>query len=221
MLPHSSGELLLLGTEGGHVFIVEVPGFREVEERNISLDQVASRLVTTNETELEIYTRRFITADKSSSWLSCLLQCTRRLHRPQESGTRRGLTGEPSRPRPGRYWLWTRSHDHMGSGETLCHAAHPCHTGTCSFRCKWLKWNPCYSWGISAIIFHICYVCFHCNHSNLRVCGGRMMEATFSVRTVMEVIVSGSWAERMWMRKRRNPTFHMVRRKNRPQHSLL
>lgn len=43
MLAHSSGELLLLGTEGGHVFIVEVPGFRELEERNISLDQVASR----------------------------------------------------------------------------------------------------------------------------------------------------------------------------------
>uniref|UniRef100_A0A673A3M1 LLGL scribble cell polarity complex component 2 n=1 Tax=Sphaeramia orbicularis TaxID=375764 RepID=A0A673A3M1_9TELE len=42
VLPHSSGELLLLGTEGGHVFIVEVPGFRELEERNISLDQVAS-----------------------------------------------------------------------------------------------------------------------------------------------------------------------------------
>lgn len=45
VLPHSSGELLLLGTEGGHVFIVEVPGFRELEERNISLDQVANRLV--------------------------------------------------------------------------------------------------------------------------------------------------------------------------------
>lgn len=43
VLAHSSGELLLLGTEGGHVFIVEVPGFRELEERNISLDQVASR----------------------------------------------------------------------------------------------------------------------------------------------------------------------------------
>ncbi|XP_071319576.1 LLGL scribble cell polarity complex component 2 isoform X2 [Trachinotus anak] len=42
VLAHSSGELLLLGTEGGHVFIVEVPGFRELEERNISLDQVAS-----------------------------------------------------------------------------------------------------------------------------------------------------------------------------------
>lgn len=43
VLAHSSGELLLLGTEGGHVFIVEVPGFRELEERNISLDQMASR----------------------------------------------------------------------------------------------------------------------------------------------------------------------------------
>uniref|UniRef100_UPI0037E8AAC8 LLGL scribble cell polarity complex component 2 isoform X1 n=1 Tax=Semicossyphus pulcher TaxID=241346 RepID=UPI0037E8AAC8 len=42
VLAHSSGELLLLGTEGGHVFIVEVPGFRELEERNISLDQVAA-----------------------------------------------------------------------------------------------------------------------------------------------------------------------------------
>lgn len=46
VLAHSSGELLLLGTEGGHVFIVEVPGFRELEERNISLDQVASRWAT-------------------------------------------------------------------------------------------------------------------------------------------------------------------------------
>ncbi|XP_017293370.1 LLGL scribble cell polarity complex component 2 isoform X1 [Kryptolebias marmoratus] len=42
VLPHSSGELLLLGTEGGHVFVVEVPGFRELEERNISLDQVSN-----------------------------------------------------------------------------------------------------------------------------------------------------------------------------------
>uniref|UniRef100_A0A3Q1G1I4 LLGL scribble cell polarity complex component 2 n=1 Tax=Acanthochromis polyacanthus TaxID=80966 RepID=A0A3Q1G1I4_9TELE len=42
VLAHASGELLLLGTEGGHVFIVEVPGFRELEERNISLDQVAA-----------------------------------------------------------------------------------------------------------------------------------------------------------------------------------
>lgn len=43
VLAHSSGELLLLGTEGGHVFVVEVPGFRELEERNISLEQVTSR----------------------------------------------------------------------------------------------------------------------------------------------------------------------------------
>lgn len=43
VLAHSSGELLLLGTEGGHVFVVEVPGFRELEERNISLDQVSNR----------------------------------------------------------------------------------------------------------------------------------------------------------------------------------
>ncbi|XP_014833536.1 PREDICTED: lethal(2) giant larvae protein homolog 2-like [Poecilia mexicana] len=42
VLTHSSGELLLLGTEGGHVFIVEVPGFRELEEMNISLDQITS-----------------------------------------------------------------------------------------------------------------------------------------------------------------------------------
>ncbi|XP_023805172.1 lethal(2) giant larvae protein homolog 2 isoform X1 [Oryzias latipes] len=44
VLAHSSGELLLLGTEGGHVFVVEVPGFRELEERNISLEQVTSRV---------------------------------------------------------------------------------------------------------------------------------------------------------------------------------
>uniref|UniRef100_A0A8C5BH49 LLGL scribble cell polarity complex component 2 n=1 Tax=Gadus morhua TaxID=8049 RepID=A0A8C5BH49_GADMO len=45
VLAHSSGELLLLGTEGGHVFVVEVPGFRELEERNISLDQVGALCV--------------------------------------------------------------------------------------------------------------------------------------------------------------------------------
>uniref|UniRef100_A0A8C1FZF6 LLGL scribble cell polarity complex component 2 n=1 Tax=Cyprinus carpio TaxID=7962 RepID=A0A8C1FZF6_CYPCA len=38
VLAHSSGELLLLGTEGGHVFVVEVPGFRELEENNISVE---------------------------------------------------------------------------------------------------------------------------------------------------------------------------------------
>lgn len=45
LLPHSSGELLLLGTEDGHVFIVEVPGFRELEEKHISVEQVSSRSV--------------------------------------------------------------------------------------------------------------------------------------------------------------------------------
>ncbi|XP_057681756.1 LLGL scribble cell polarity complex component 2 isoform X2 [Corythoichthys intestinalis] len=42
VLAHSSGDLLLLGSEGGHVFIVQVPGFRELEERNISLASVAN-----------------------------------------------------------------------------------------------------------------------------------------------------------------------------------
>ncbi|XP_061087860.1 LLGL scribble cell polarity complex component 2 isoform X2 [Conger conger] len=42
VLAHSSGELLLLGTEGGHVFVVEVPCFRELEERNISVEEVQS-----------------------------------------------------------------------------------------------------------------------------------------------------------------------------------
>lgn len=43
VLAHSSGELLLLGTEGGHVFVVEVPGFRELEERNISVEDIQAR----------------------------------------------------------------------------------------------------------------------------------------------------------------------------------
>ncbi|XP_056325050.1 LLGL scribble cell polarity complex component 2 isoform X1 [Danio aesculapii] len=44
VLAHSSGELLLLGTEGGHVFVVEVPGFRELEENNISVEDVQNRV---------------------------------------------------------------------------------------------------------------------------------------------------------------------------------
>ncbi|KAI5103352.1 lethal(2) giant larvae protein-like 2, partial [Silurus meridionalis] len=44
VLAHSSGELLLLGTEGGHVFVVEVPGFRELEENNISMEDIQSRV---------------------------------------------------------------------------------------------------------------------------------------------------------------------------------
>ncbi|XP_030630148.1 LLGL scribble cell polarity complex component 2 [Chanos chanos] len=42
VLAHSSGELLLLGTEGGHVFVVEVPGFQELEKLNISVEDVQS-----------------------------------------------------------------------------------------------------------------------------------------------------------------------------------
>uniref|UniRef100_A0A673M5L2 LLGL scribble cell polarity complex component 2 n=1 Tax=Sinocyclocheilus rhinocerous TaxID=307959 RepID=A0A673M5L2_9TELE len=44
VLAHSSGELLLLGTEGGHVFVVEVPGFRQLEENNISVEDVQNRI---------------------------------------------------------------------------------------------------------------------------------------------------------------------------------
>uniref|UniRef100_A0A4W5PW61 LLGL scribble cell polarity complex component 2 n=1 Tax=Hucho hucho TaxID=62062 RepID=A0A4W5PW61_9TELE len=44
VLTHSSGDLLFLGTEGGHVFVVEVPGFRELEESNISLENVTNSL---------------------------------------------------------------------------------------------------------------------------------------------------------------------------------
>uniref|UniRef100_A0A4W4EGU6 LLGL scribble cell polarity complex component 2 n=1 Tax=Electrophorus electricus TaxID=8005 RepID=A0A4W4EGU6_ELEEL len=43
VLAHSSGELLLLGTEGGHVFVVEVPGFRELEENNIIPEEYVGR----------------------------------------------------------------------------------------------------------------------------------------------------------------------------------
>ena len=63
MLAHSSGELLLLGTEGGHVFVVEVPGFRELEERNISLDQVANRSVQWESVFVYVYTHRMISTD--------------------------------------------------------------------------------------------------------------------------------------------------------------
>ncbi|MGH0142526.1 UNVERIFIED_CONTAM: hypothetical protein FKN15_055415 [Acipenser sinensis] len=44
ILAHSSGKLLYLGTEGGHVFVVEVPVFRELEERNISVEAVQQRV---------------------------------------------------------------------------------------------------------------------------------------------------------------------------------
>ncbi|KAK6478359.1 LLGL scribble cell polarity complex component 2 [Huso huso] len=44
VLAHSSGKLLYLGTEDGHVFVVEVPVFRELEERNISVEAVQQRV---------------------------------------------------------------------------------------------------------------------------------------------------------------------------------
>ncbi|KAK1162162.1 LLGL scribble cell polarity complex component 2-like isoform X1 [Acipenser oxyrinchus oxyrinchus] len=44
VLAHSSGKLLYLGTEGGHVFVVEVPVFRELEEHSISVEAVQQRV---------------------------------------------------------------------------------------------------------------------------------------------------------------------------------
>ncbi|XP_062886919.1 LLGL scribble cell polarity complex component 2 [Mobula hypostoma] len=40
VLPHSSGDVLFLGTEGGCVFVVEQPSFREQEERTITQEAV-------------------------------------------------------------------------------------------------------------------------------------------------------------------------------------
>lgn len=168
------------------------------------------------------------------SSLVCLLQRTRWLHRPQESRTRRGLTGECGQPKPSSYWLWTRSHGHLGSGERACHPAHPCHTGNCSVTlCKawtWIEYQPvlnkvwlepsCWILIFALCIFHVTL----CNHSNWRVCGGQRMEATFSVHTVMEVTVDGWWVEMTWMRRRRrrrNQTFLMVRIKMSTTHFYL
>lgn len=77
VLAHSSGELLLLGTEGGHVFIVEVPGFRELEERNISLDQVASRSASydTRHHLWPIVEYRFVKPEIMISWWKKLYNC--------------------------------------------------------------------------------------------------------------------------------------------------
>ncbi|XP_006001736.1 LLGL scribble cell polarity complex component 2 [Latimeria chalumnae] len=44
VLPHSSGEVLYLGTEGGCVFVVEVPSFREQEDKGINLETVSQRI---------------------------------------------------------------------------------------------------------------------------------------------------------------------------------
>lgn len=40
ILPHSSGELLYLGTESGTVFVVQLPGFRTLDDRTISSEAV-------------------------------------------------------------------------------------------------------------------------------------------------------------------------------------
>ncbi|XP_017740153.1 PREDICTED: lethal(2) giant larvae protein homolog 2 isoform X3 [Rhinopithecus bieti] len=44
VLPHSSCELLYLGTESGNVFVVQLPAFRALEDRTISSDAVLQRL---------------------------------------------------------------------------------------------------------------------------------------------------------------------------------
>ncbi|XP_036693350.1 LLGL scribble cell polarity complex component 2 isoform X4 [Balaenoptera musculus] len=44
VLPHSSCQLLYLGTESGSVFVVQLPAFRVLEDRTISSDAVLQRL---------------------------------------------------------------------------------------------------------------------------------------------------------------------------------
>ncbi|XP_068386140.1 LLGL scribble cell polarity complex component 2 isoform X2 [Eschrichtius robustus] len=44
VLPHSSCQLLYLGTESGSVFVVQLPAFRMLEDRTISSDAVLQRL---------------------------------------------------------------------------------------------------------------------------------------------------------------------------------
>ena len=43
VLPHSSCQLLYLGTESGSVFVVQLPAFRALEDRTISPDAVLQR----------------------------------------------------------------------------------------------------------------------------------------------------------------------------------
>ncbi|XP_059005759.1 LLGL scribble cell polarity complex component 2 isoform X3 [Mustela lutreola] len=44
VLPHSSRELLYLGTESGNVFVVQLPAFRTLEDRTISSDAVLQQV---------------------------------------------------------------------------------------------------------------------------------------------------------------------------------
>ncbi|XP_039595549.1 LLGL scribble cell polarity complex component 2 isoform X1 [Polypterus senegalus] len=44
VLAHSSRDLLYLGTEGGHVFVVKTPDFEELEEHYISVEDVQQRI---------------------------------------------------------------------------------------------------------------------------------------------------------------------------------
>lgn len=43
VLPHSSCQLLYLGTESGSVFVVQLPAFRALEDQTISSDAVLQR----------------------------------------------------------------------------------------------------------------------------------------------------------------------------------
>lgn len=46
VLPHSSREVLYLGTESGNIFVVELPSFRVLEDRTITSEAVLQRWVS-------------------------------------------------------------------------------------------------------------------------------------------------------------------------------
>ena len=46
VLPHSSREVLYLGTESGNIFVVELPSFRVLEDRTITCEAVLQRWVS-------------------------------------------------------------------------------------------------------------------------------------------------------------------------------
>lgn len=73
------------------------------------------------------------------SFLSLSRQRTRRLHRPQESRTRRGPAGEPRWPQPSRHRLRKGPHGHMGPREPTRHPAHPSHTGESRWKMSQLS----------------------------------------------------------------------------------